>query len=100
MIVRDRDSVTFKARFAENLIRLRKRAGLTQEEVAIRASISRDAVNKYERKLSVPSLDILVRLGGALSIPPGDLLDAIAYRPSFAGMGPGEYKISGSEPAP
>lgn len=90
--------MTFKARFAANLLRCRKRAGLTQEEVAIRASISRDAVNKYERQVNVPTLDIVVRLGGALSIPPADLLDGIAYRPSFVGMGEGRYEIAGRPP--
>ncbi len=85
--------MTFKARFAKNLIFHRKRAGLTQEGVAIRAAISRGAVNKYETQTNVPSLDILIQLAGALSIPPADLLDGITYRPSFVGMGEGRYEI-------
>lgn len=92
------DSAAFKARFAENLICCRKRVGLSQEKVALRASISRGAVNKYEKEANVPSLDIVIRLGGALSIPPADLLDGIAYRPSFVGMGSGEYNISEADP--
>jgi transcriptional regulator with XRE-family HTH domain len=88
------DSATFKARFAENLIRYRKRVGLSQEAVALRASLSRGAVNKYEKEASVPCLDAVIRLGGALSISPADLLDGIAYHPSFVGMGPGEYNIA------
>jgi transcriptional regulator with XRE-family HTH domain len=58
------DSSTFKARFAENLIRCRKRAGLSQERVALRASLSRGAVNKYEKEVNVPCLDTVIRLGG------------------------------------
>jgi transcriptional regulator with XRE-family HTH domain len=92
------DTATFKARFAENLIRYRKRAGLSQEKVALRASLSRGAVNKYEKEVNVPCLDAVIRLGGALSIPPADLLDGIAYRPSFVGMGSGEYNISEADP--
>lgn len=42
----------------------------------------------------MPCLDAVIRLGGALSIPPADLLDGIAYKPSFVGMGPGEYNIA------
>lgn len=87
--------MTFQARFAENLIGLRKRAGLTQEGLAIRASLSRDGVRKYERQVNVPTLDVVVRLGGALSVPPAELLDGIAYRPSFIGMGEGRYEIDG-----
>ena len=92
------DNASFKACFAENLIRHRKRAGLSQEKVALRASLSRGAVNKYEKEVNVPSLDVVIRLGGALSIPPADLLDGIVYRPSFVGMGPGEYNISEADP--
>jgi transcriptional regulator with XRE-family HTH domain len=87
--------VTFQARFAQNLARCRKRAGLTQEEVAARAALGRDTVWKYERQVHVPILDGLVRLGGALSIPPAELLDGISYRPSFIGIGEGQYKIDG-----
>ena len=89
------DAMNFQARFAENLIGLRKRAGLSQEGLAIRASLSRDAVRKYERQVNVPTLDVVVRLGGALSVPPAELLDGISYRPSFIGMGEGRYEIDG-----
>ncbi len=87
--------MTFQARFAENLARCRKRAGLTQEEVAARAALGRDTVWKYERQVHVPILDVLIRLSGALSVQPADLLDGIAYRPSFIGKGEGRYEIAG-----
>ncbi len=85
--------MSFQARFAENLIGLRKRAGLTQEGLALRASLSRDAVRKYERQINVPTLDVVVRLAGALSVSPAELLDGISYRPSFVGTGDGRYEI-------
>ena len=85
--------MTFKARFTQNLVRCRKRAGLTQEEVAARASLGRDAVRKYEGGVHTPILDVLVRLAGAVSVPPAELLDGISYRPSFIDMGEGRYEI-------
>jgi transcriptional regulator with XRE-family HTH domain len=85
--------VTVNERFAENLAHLRKRAELTQEELAFRAAIGRDTVSKYESGAHVPTLDVLIRLGGALSVPPSRLLQGISYRPSFIGMGEGRYKI-------
>lgn len=90
--------MTFQARFAENLIGLRKRAGLSQEGLAIRASLSRDAIRKYERQVNVPTLDVVVRLGGALSVPPADLFDGIAYRPGLVGAGEGRYEIAACPP--
>ena len=82
----------FKAVFASNLKRCRKRAGLSQEELAALASISRDSIHKYERGHHVPTLDIVVRLAGALSIQPPDLLDGISYRPGFIGAGEGRFE--------
>ena len=38
---------------------------------------------------------MLVRLAGAVSVPPAELLDGITYRPSFIGMGEGRYKVDG-----
>jgi transcriptional regulator with XRE-family HTH domain len=85
--------MTFKARFAQNLARARKRAGLTQEEVAARASLGRDTVWKHEAEVHVPILDVLVRLAGAVSVQPAELLDGITYRPSFIGLGEGRYEV-------
>ena len=87
--------MTFQARFAQNLARCRKHAGLTQEEVAARAALGRDTVWKYERQVHVPILDGLVRLAGAVSVPPAELLDGIAYTPSFIGLGEGRYEVDG-----
>jgi transcriptional regulator with XRE-family HTH domain len=81
--------VTFKVRFARNLARCRKDAGLTQEGLAARASLNRDTVWKHEAEVNVPTLDVLVRLAGALSVPPAELLDGITYRPSFHRPGGG-----------
>jgi transcriptional regulator with XRE-family HTH domain len=91
--------MNFQARFAENLIGLRKRSGLSQEGLAIRASLSRDAIRKYERQVNVPTLDVVIRLGGALSVSPAELLDGIAYRPSFIGTGEGRYEIATAPPS-
>ena len=85
--------MNFQARFAENLIGLRKRTGLSQEGLALRASLSRDAIRKYERQVNVPTLDVVIRLAGALSVPPAELLVGIAYRPSFVGLGEGRYEF-------
>lgn len=90
--------MTIQARFAENLIGLRKHAGFSQEGLAIRASLSRDAIRKYERQVNVPTLDVVIRLAGALSILPTELLDGIAYRPRFVGAGEGRYEIAACPP--
>jgi XRE family transcriptional regulator, regulator of sulfur utilization len=68
-------------RFAKNLVRCRERAGLSQEELGVRASIHRTAVGDLERGERLARIDTLVKLAGALSIPAGDLLEGIEWKP-------------------
>ena len=87
-----RGAVTFKARFAQNLARARKQAGLTQEEVAARASLGRDTVWKHEAEVHVPILDVLVRLAGAVSVQPAELLDGIILQAQLHRPGGGTLR--------
>jgi transcriptional regulator with XRE-family HTH domain len=63
----------------QNLLRSRRRVSLSQEEVAFRAGLQHTEVGQLERGLRVPRIDTLVKLAGALEIPPGDLLEGIAW---------------------
>lgn len=49
--------------FSERLIELRKQAGLSQESLAERLNISRQAISKWERGESTPDMDNLKVLG-------------------------------------
>ncbi|MDD6835270.1 MAG: helix-turn-helix transcriptional regulator [Solobacterium sp.] len=48
--------------FADKLIRLRKQAGLSQEELASELNISRQSVFKWEQAQSIPDLDKIIQL--------------------------------------
>ena len=60
--------------FSENLKALRKARGMTQEELAARLHVVRQTVSKWEKGLSVPDADLLVRLAEILDIPVSVLL--------------------------
>ena len=45
-----------------NLIKLRKEKGLSQEELADKLAVSRQAISKWERGESLPDTDNLIRL--------------------------------------
>lgn len=75
------------ARFGENLKRSRERARLSQEELAVRASLHRTQIGLLERGSRLPRIDTLVKLAGALSIPPGTLLEGIEWRPGSSTAG-------------
>lgn len=78
---RKRD-VEVAERFSENLRRVRRREGLSQEQLAIRASLHRTAVGLLERGERVPRIDTLIRLAGAMAIPPAELVDGIDWVPA------------------
>jgi transcriptional regulator with XRE-family HTH domain len=69
----------FMVRFAANLVRARRVAGLSQEEVSIRAAIHRTELGMLERAIRVPRLDTFVKLCSALELTPDKLLDGIEW---------------------
>jgi transcriptional regulator with XRE-family HTH domain len=72
--------VSVAERFGENLMIYRRRAAFSQEELGFRASLHRTEIGELERGVRVPRIDTLVKLAGALSVPPGDLLKGVAWK--------------------
>lgn len=60
--------------FSENLKTLRKQKGFTQEELAVRLNVVRQTVSKWEKGLSVPDADMLMRLADILGTTVSTLL--------------------------
>ena len=60
--------------FTENLKTLRKAKGLSQEELAIRLNVVRQTVSKWEKGLSVPDADLLIRIADVFDVSVSKLL--------------------------
>ena len=60
--------------FSQNLINLRKKAGLSQDKLAEQLHITRQAVSKWESGASVPDADTLMQLCSILGVSPNQLL--------------------------
>ena len=60
--------------FAENLKRYRKLAGLSQEDLALNASVERAYVSLLERQLNSPTIDMVSKLSKAVGVEPYELL--------------------------
>ena len=54
--------------------RLRKGAGITQEELAFKAGIDRTYASQIERSIANPSLGIICQIADALGCKPEELL--------------------------
>lgn len=58
----------------DNLKRLRKSKGLSQEELAINLNVVRQTVSKWEQGLSVPDSEMLLKIADELETPVNVLL--------------------------
>ena len=59
---------------SENIKRARKEKGMSQEELAVRLSVVRQTVSKWESGRSVPDAEMLIRIAGILEVSAERLL--------------------------
>jgi transcriptional regulator with XRE-family HTH domain len=85
-------------RLGDNLRRTRRRVGLSQEQVAIRASLHRTEIGLLERGGRVARVDTLIQLAGAMSVHPADLLDGIGWTPGDVQGGSFEFEAGARPP--
>lgn len=58
-----------------NIVReIRKEQGLSQEVLAARTNISRKYLSTIEKQAATPSIDIAIRISGALNVPVDKIL--------------------------
>ncbi len=86
--------------FGANLSRLRERTGVTQEELAFRASLHRTEIGLLERGGRIPKIDTLAKLAGALEVEPGALFEGIAWQPGDVRRGQFKAQTDVSGPLP
>lgn len=62
----------------ENIQRIRRARGMSQEELAVKLHVVRQTVSKWEKGLSVPDAETVLRLAEALETPVSELLGPAA----------------------
>ncbi len=78
----------------ETIKALRKQKGYSQEEVAARLNVVRQTVSKWEKGMSVPDADMLVRLAELYEVTVGDLLGAPQPEKSVAEDAPDPRELA------
>ena len=58
----------------DNIKNLRKKRGMTQDELAVRLNVVRQTVSKWEKGFSVPDADMLQKLADTMEVNVGELL--------------------------
>lgn len=54
---------------SENIRTVRKEKGISQEELAVQLNVVRQTVSKWEKGLSVPNAQLLIKLAEILEVP-------------------------------
>jgi len=68
-------------RFGDNLRRIRRRKGLSQDELAARASLHRTEIGMLENGQRVARITTMIQLAGAMGVDPTELIVGIDWSP-------------------
>lgn len=73
-------SALVAVRFARNLARCRSAAGLSQQELAARAGLSRNHISIMEHGNRAVQIDTLIKLAGGLDVDPVEQLNGMTWK--------------------
>lgn len=73
--------IDIAARFDDNVAACRRRAGISQEELSVRASLHRTEVSQIECDLRLCRIDTLLKLIGSLEVTADELFAGITWKP-------------------
>jgi transcriptional regulator with XRE-family HTH domain len=80
-------SIDVAAHFGDNLARIRRAAHMSQDELAVRATVHRTEISQLERGLRVARIDTLLKLAASLEVAPGELLTGFEWQPGSTRIG-------------
>ncbi len=73
--------IDLAARFGDNVARCRKQADISQDALALLASLHRTEISQIERGLRLARVDTLIKLKFSLEVSAEDLLAGITWSP-------------------
>lgn len=84
--------------FKDKITALRKETGLSQDEMAEKLFVTRQAVSRWETGKTIPGTDMLLRIAGAFGVSTDALLGAEPGQCQSCGMLFVGNELRGSEP--
>jgi transcriptional regulator with XRE-family HTH domain len=81
--------------FGANLVQVRKRARLSQEQLGLLAGLHRTEIGMLERGIRLPRVDTLLKLAGGLEVEPGELLAGMGWAPADPRVG--HFRVGGED---
>jgi transcriptional regulator with XRE-family HTH domain len=92
-MARHEDSHKLAERFGKTLFLTRRRACLSQEELAFYADLHRTEIGHLENGRRVARIDTLVKLAGVLEVATDDLLEGIVWVPRYENRPGGDFIV-------
>ncbi|HET7444517.1 MAG TPA: helix-turn-helix transcriptional regulator [Solirubrobacterales bacterium] len=77
--------------FGRQLWRLRRRAYLSQDDLARLLDLHRTEISQLERGLRDPRLDTILKLAAGMEVSPCDLIGGLRWRPGSLEPATGAY---------
>ncbi len=65
---------------SNNLVRLRQKKGWTQDDLALKLNITRQAISKWETGVTLPNIDILLSLSKIYDISINEIIEPSNYK--------------------
>lgn len=72
--------------FSRNMLVLRERAGISQEEWAELSDLCSRSISPLETEGRMPKIDTLIKLAGGLDLEPAELLKGIRWQAGGFGL--------------
>jgi transcriptional regulator with XRE-family HTH domain len=82
-------------RFGRQVWRLRRRAYLSQDDLAGLLDLHRTEISQLERGLRDPRLDTILKLAAGIEVSPCDLIAGLRWRPGSLKQETGAYAEDG-----
>lgn len=74
-------------KFGDNLARVRRAAGMSQDELSVRASVHRTEISQLERGLRLARVDTIAKLCDSLEADPSEMFAGIRWEPGETRLG-------------
>jgi transcriptional regulator with XRE-family HTH domain len=87
--------VSLKERFSANLKKARRRAGVSQTELASMTELHRTQISNMENGKTMPRLDTVAKLISALNCSADELIEGMVWKPNFKTCGSWEVTAGG-----
>jgi transcriptional regulator with XRE-family HTH domain len=91
------DTEAVVSEVGQNIRAARKKAGMSQEQVAKGAGIHRTEVGLLERGLRMPRADTLIKVAGAIGLDAAVFLRGITWTPEQQATKGGHFSVSPSK---